>query len=167
MPCLPVWDINSSTAVVATRCEEVGGKIKDLVRRGCSGLIESFGSMLHWSETCYRNPVSWFPNNKIREWGFVVLWDKSLPNLCDVWGSLPWSPGLVFFWCNQIKTAIWKHCMFYSHVEKSCAIGIKVWRKWLLSFVFTALKHECFYSVATAVTPVVNTERHTVKDLEI
>lgn len=57
--------------------------------------------------------------------------------------------------------------MFYSHVEKSCAIGIKVWRKWLLSFVFTALKHECFYSVATAVTPVVNTERHTVKDLEI
>lgn len=81
---------------------------KGLVRKGCSGLIESFGSGLHWSETCYRDLVSRFPNNEISEKGFVVRWDSVLTFLCFLWfslGCLLLSSSVL----NLITLTIWKH----------------------------------------------------------
>lgn len=81
---------------------------RGLVRKGRSGLIESFGSSLHWSETCYRNPVTWFPNNEISEEGFVVLWDFTLTFLWFSRFSLGCLPL-----CSSVLNPImarWKHC---------------------------------------------------------
>lgn len=81
---------------------------KGLVRKGRSGLIESFGPKLYWSETCYRNPVSWFPNNEISEKGFVVLWDCILTFLWFLWfplGCLALCSSVL----NPITLTIWKH----------------------------------------------------------
>lgn len=61
--------LDSSTALVAACWGETRRWKKGPVRKGRSGLIESFGSSLRWSGACYRDPVSWFPNNEISEKG--------------------------------------------------------------------------------------------------
>lgn len=82
--------LDSSSAVVAIPWETYAGKRKGLGKKGRSGLIKSFGPRLHWSETCYRNPVSWFPNNEISEKGFgVVLWEYFWTYLWFQWLPAP------------------------------------------------------------------------------
>lgn len=109
MARFPVWGIRQLHCSGNGTLGEGKRQNKGLVREGRSGLIESFGPRLHWSETCYRNPVSWFPNNKISEKGFVVLWDSILTFLWFLWFSLGCLP-LCSSVLNPITITIWKHC---------------------------------------------------------
>jgi len=61
---LLVWGIRKLNCSGSNMLGEGRRKNKGLVRWGRSGLIESLGPRLNWSETCYRNPVSWFPNKE-------------------------------------------------------------------------------------------------------
>lgn len=99
---IPVWGIRQLHCSGSSMLGEGKRQSKGLVRKGRSGLIESFGPRLHWSETCYRNPVSWFPNN---EKGFVVLWDSTLTFLWFLWFSLGYLP-LCFSDLNLITITI-------------------------------------------------------------
>lgn len=60
MAGLPVRGIRELHCSGSNMLGEERRQNKGLARKGRSGLIESFGLRLHWSETCYRNPVSWF-----------------------------------------------------------------------------------------------------------
>lgn len=109
MARLPVWGIRRLRCSGSSMLGEGRRQNKGLVRKGRSGLIESFGPGLHWSETCYKDPVSWFPNNEISEKGFVVLWDSNLTFLWFLWftlGCLPLCSSVL----NPITLTIWKHC---------------------------------------------------------
>lgn len=126
---LPVWGIRQLHCSGSSMLGEGRRQNKGLVRKGRSGLIESFGSSLHWSETCYRDPVSWFPNNEISEKGFVVLWDSILTFLCFLWFSLGCLP-LCSSVLNLITITIWKHCGWaqqvvftYKALQGCCAVN--------------------------------------------
>lgn len=50
MAMLPVWGIRQLHCSANSMLEEQKRKNKGLVKKGRSGLIESFGPKLHWSE---------------------------------------------------------------------------------------------------------------------
>lgn len=130
MAVLPIQGINQLHCSGSSTLGEARRQNKGLVRKGRSGLIESFGPRLHWSETCYRNPVSWFPNNKISERGFVVLWDSFLTFLWFLWFSLGCLPRCSSV-LNPITLTIWKHCgsaqqvaSTYKTLQWCCAVSL-------------------------------------------
>lgn len=115
MAGLPVWGITLPHCSGSSMLGEWRRQNKGLVNKGRSGLIESFGSSLHWSETCYRDPVSWFPNNEISEKGFVVLWDSILTFLCFLCfscGRLPLCSSVL----NLITITIRERCCWAQQV---------------------------------------------------
>lgn len=139
---------------------------KGLVRKGRSGLIESFGPRLHWSETCYRNPVSWFPNNEISEKGFVVLWDSILTFLWFLWFSLGCLPLCSCFksdyfynmetlgWAKQLNficEAKQQHCAFTTNVVFVDAKGVDCLSEWKSASTLIELPwFRCGYSAHDA-----------------
>ncbi len=148
MARLPVWDIRQLHCSGSSTLGEGRRQNKGLVRKGRSGLIESFGPRLHWSETCYRNPVSWFPNNEISEKGYVVLWDSILTFLWFLWFSLGCLPPCSSV-LNPITMTIWKHCGWvqqvvftYITLQWCCECEYTVW---CLRCGFFVRASVCFY----------------------
>lgn len=130
MAGLPVWGIRRLRCSGRNMLGVGRRRNKGLVKKGRSGLIESFGSSLHWSETCYRVPVSWFPNNEISEKGFVVLWDSILTFLWFQRFSLG-CLALCSSVLNPIIITIWKHCGWaqqvvftYKTLQWCCALNV-------------------------------------------
>lgn len=103
--------LDSSTAPVEACWGETRRRNKGLVRKGRSGLIESFGSSLHWSGTCYRDPVSWFPNNEISEKGICCPLGFCPWSFLCFFVVLSWLSGRIFYclksdYCNNMEACL-------------------------------------------------------------